>query len=239
MSQIAWNKFNFPIKSKKEYYQLWLYQEARRLRNLAPGQKLIKGTELVLDEKATFSYLTSPVYDLSAFGTLGAQLSYPLDQGTVLVLEKRLTANPLLGHQIKSPVWTARIGNLEYVVKIFQACFHKPNWYDYLGCRDFFPEEEQAHREAFAYASLKQLQGRNIPESYGFYKVKILIHEWWGKNSWISLLQTKLPSGDSATIHVMEYIPGPTLEVLMQNEKMEKMYSLTEATNKRLVSTIC
>lgn len=174
MVPIVWDKFIFPVKTKKEYYQLWLYQEARRLRNLAPGQKLIKGTELKLDERATFSYLSSPDYDLSASSTLGAQLSYPLAPGTVLVLEKRLTANPLLGYRIKAPVWTARIGSLEYVVKIFQACFHNPNWYDHLGCRDFFPEEEQAHREAFAYASLEQLQGRNIPRFYGFYKVKML-----------------------------------------------------------------
>jgi len=37
---------------------------------------------------------------------------------------------------------------------------------------DFEPEEEQAHREAWAYQKLLPLQGDCIPHSYGFYDLK-------------------------------------------------------------------
>lgn len=79
-------------------------------------------------------------------------------------------------------VWTARTprGNT-VAVKKFQACFtDTPYWVpsrnpldgdDAGRLDDFAPEEEQAHREAWAYHSLRSLQGSLLPYSYGFYEV--------------------------------------------------------------------
>lgn len=131
--------------------------------------ELLTGTELKLHGPATFSYLTLPPYDLTQYESHDSSLQHSFTQDTIVVLEKSLTRHPL-SCQFKSPVWTARINDRIFVVKIFQACFHRPNWSDDIGCHDFWPEEEQAHREAFAYSALTNLQGNGIPRSYGFYK---------------------------------------------------------------------
>lgn len=171
MVSIVWDKFTFPIETKEEYYELWQHQEERRRRNLAPGGRLTVGTKLKLLSAPTFSYLSLPPYDLSLAGSNENHLSNSFTRNTVVVLEKIITNDPAEGHAMLAPVWMARIKGRSYAVKIFQACFVKPEWSDSVGCHDFVPEEEQSHREAFAYATLRDLQGSKIPRSYGFYKV--------------------------------------------------------------------
>lgn len=175
MAQIVWNKLTFPVKTKEEYYELWVYQDERRRRNLAPGRKLSVGTKLKLLSAPTFSYLSLPPYDLSPGSGNIKRLTSSFPRNTVLVLEKSLTKDPAEGYAINAPVWMATIKGRSFVVKLYQACFHKPEWSDRRGCYDFFPEEEQAHREAFAYTALRDLQGSKIPRSYGFYKAMTFI----------------------------------------------------------------
>jgi len=52
---------------------------------------------------------------------------------------------------------------------------------------DFFAEEVDAHKEAWAYQRLYSLQGSLIPHSYGFFDVI-------------------LPSTDLVYVHVMEFV---------------------------------
>lgn len=76
--------------------------------------------------------------------------------------------------RVKSQVWRALVNGSEVVIKIYFSCFHYPWWSKVIGggsCMDFFPEEGQAHREAWAYNLLKVLQGTRIPRSFGFYEV--------------------------------------------------------------------
>lgn len=76
--------------------------------------------------------------------------------------------------RVKSQVWRALVNGSEVVIKIYFSCFHYPWWSKVIGggsCVDFFPEEGQAHREAWAYNLLKVLQGTRIPRSFGFYEV--------------------------------------------------------------------
>ena len=75
-------------------------------------------------------------------------------------------------------VWKATtLNNLKVVVKIYQGCFQNtPMWVKQKGMKviaAFIPEEERAHREAWAYNRLKSLQGLCIPHSYGFFEVDI------------------------------------------------------------------
>jgi len=95
----------------------------------------------------------------------------------VLTLKKTLCG---LSTWRKAQVWTALTPNKSttVVVKIFQDCFlDEPFWArpsskaDYQTILCFTPEQEQAHREAWAYQCLHVLQGRCIPHSYGFFKV--------------------------------------------------------------------
>lgn len=235
MPPIAWNKFNFPIETKEEYYELWMHQEERRRRNLAPGGRLSVGTKLKLLDAPTFSYLSLPPYDLSLGSSNDNRLSNSFTRNTVVVLEKMITNDPAEGYAILAPVWMARIKGRSFVVKIFQACFVKPEWSDSVGCHDFVPEEEQSHREAFAYAALRDLQGSKIPRSYGFYKVTTFIMRRKCLADFY-ILQTILPSKDSVTIHIMECIPGPTLESRLLDEDVAKKYPLTVSMKKQIVS---
>lgn len=159
MASMVWGEFDFPVKSKKEFYELCRELILRRSRNLVPGQKLVNGTRLVIQDPATFSYLSLPPYDIAS--KLQPLNIYP--SGTVIILQESLTEDPSYGASFKAPVWTARINGNKVAVKFFQACFLQPEWSDSIGCYDFFPEEEQAHREAFGYTALQQLQGVKIP----------------------------------------------------------------------------
>lgn len=91
----------------------------------------------------------------------------------VTSIEITLTAPLHIGAPRLSQVWKAVTGDgTMVVVKLFQACFaNEPEWYsdEFVS---FIPEEEMAHREAWAYSRLKDMQGLTIPHSYGFYDVR-------------------------------------------------------------------
>jgi hypothetical protein len=96
-----------------------------------------------------------------------------------LVLSEPLRA----GLDTLSQVWKARTRDgASFVVKIFTSFMaSEPGWQwsddpkDKEGGEviDFMPDEEAAHREAWAYEKLRVLQGSYIPHSYGFYEVSI------------------------------------------------------------------
>lgn len=168
MPPTVWGEFAFPIKSYDDFCHLWLEQKTRRARNLEPDRRLTHGIELEIRETATFSYLTLPPYDLSSTYRQPSKYAH----GTRIILKQSITESLSEDWEtFKAPVWKASINSREVIVKIFQACFSQLEWTDELGCHDFFPEEEQAHREAFAYSALQQSRGRRIPRSFGFYTV--------------------------------------------------------------------
>ncbi|KAL6302957.1 hypothetical protein BKA93DRAFT_374147 [Sparassis latifolia] len=78
------------------------------------------------------------------------------------------------------------------VVKIFQeSAFRPPEYFDEDGIESGYwrTGAKQARAEALAYVCMMSLQGREVPWSYGFFKVR-------------------LPHGELAYAHVMEFVDG-------------------------------
>ena len=99
------------------------------------------------------------------------------------------------------------------IVEIYQSCFAEDEsfWHDRDECMyDFTPDEEQAHREAWAYQTLEPLQGIHIPRSYGLFEVIFCPVNLLCKQLRY-LLKLTLPSGDKTFTHVMEEISGRSL----------------------------
>ncbi|TDL19040.1 hypothetical protein BD410DRAFT_806139 [Rickenella mellea] len=107
------------------------------------------------------------------------------------------TASICTGMDRYSQVWLGAIllsdtSTTTVVIKIFQ--------------QSLFPDDSDSRShhaaklpktEAYLFVDMKSLQGREVPWSYGFYKFK-------------------LPHGEIAIGHVMEYIPAPTCALLLE-----------------------
>lgn len=121
--------------------------------------------------------MTNGVFPLEPHPNIAPVLS----SGTKITLAESITPNPAdNGVSIKSQIWKGLVSVSEtdemhvVVLKVFFSCFHTPCWSNtWCEIYDFFPAEEQAHREAWAYSRLKDVQGALIPKSQGFYNVNI------------------------------------------------------------------
>jgi len=183
-------------------------------RNL--DRPLRSGDKILLNKKSSFHFLEDEVYRVHFNSNTSSSLSLKCDinarqtstqraarrpklteldpgfEGIRLVLSKPLHAD---SENRFTQVWTVRLSSgRKAVLKIFQSCINEsPTFGEYdEKMESFEPEEEQAHREAWAYRQLLPLQGDCIPHSYGFYDLT-------------------LPSGDIVYAHLMEEIVGNPL----------------------------
>jgi hypothetical protein len=180
---VVLEKLPLPVLNREDLIGFLNAYEAKRERNI--DHNLQQGVSLITRGSTTFTFLNSPIYAVPtpsrdtesnsprsghrdrAFGFGSTPPS-----NTSITLLQRLT--PELGH--RAQLWIAHINdNPEKVaVKVFQECLvdNIPWWSpvdnEVMG---FWPEDESSHREAWAYHTLRHLQGSVIPHSYGFYDV--------------------------------------------------------------------
>jgi hypothetical protein len=177
-------KLPYPVKDEHELEKFLEAYHEKQARNISHNTQA--GTLLITKGFSKFGFLTSHTYAIPPGGQTMAHKSTtkpeqrpkascvhsirPFD--TRIALIQRIT--PRFG--CKAQVWTANVnGNPESVaIKIYQEClvFGEPWWsVEDNKLKGFWPEEEQSHREAWAYYMLTDLQGSIIPHSYGFYNV--------------------------------------------------------------------
>jgi hypothetical protein len=218
-------KLPYPVKDETEFDTFLEAYEEKRTRNI--NRNLEQGTLLITKGFSKFGFLTSPGYEIppggqpvaySSTATLVQRAKASCAPSirafdTKIALVQRIT--PELG--CKSQVWTAHVnGNPECVaVKIYQECLvdNEPWWLPVTNeLMGFWPEEEQSHREAWAYYVLAGLQGSIIPHSYGFYNVSFG-HSTLRRTYDDADVQVTLPSGDEACVHILEHFARETFDV--------------------------
>ncbi|KAJ7574305.1 hypothetical protein C8J56DRAFT_979337 [Mycena floridula] len=135
---------------------------------------------------------------------------FPHDLKEFKVEETSLYTNqPLrIGMDEWSQVWLGSMARNDsshtwpVVIKIFQQSFFPCD--DYYAAADHeFNNDNFARNEAAAFMILADLQGSEIPWSYGFYKFR-------------------LPHGEIAFGHVMEFFPGP------RGDKIHYLFAISE-----------
>jgi hypothetical protein len=180
-----YKKLPYPVKEEKDFDKFLEAYKEKRERNIRHNTR--EGNLLSTSGFSKFEFLTSPTYTAPPGGQPEAVNStvalsqrpkascissiHPVD--TKIVLVQRIT--PRRG--CKAQVWTAHVsGSTERVaIKIYQECLvYGDPWWSAEDSKlmGFWPEEEQSHREAWAYYVLAGLQGSAIPHSYGFYDVR-------------------------------------------------------------------
>jgi hypothetical protein len=229
MAQMIWGKFHLPFESGKVFDEFIEELDRRKERNSRSFPQacdtLVTEGHWDMGYSAENCYaITPPVNTVSPepppyithsvrerYLELDTQLSAV---GTEISLMRLLyPVLPAMPNIWKSQVWRARVAGREVVAKIYQACF--PPDRPYISNRSgklmgFYLEEEEAHREAWAYSRLFHLQGTIIPHSYEFFKESLYFCFRYDPIL-KSLLQIKLPSGDLAWVHIMEYVNGRIL----------------------------
>lgn len=139
-------------------------------------------------------------------------------------LPKVTLTRPLsTGEDLNSQVWVGAMefpgsSPMQVVVKIFDHVMQKPcsdrriffgpiaeymDWWMSAG--------EMFMRELWTYKKLESLQGKLLPRSYGFFNVS---SQSFCVDSFTSIgfFQVKLPCGEEAPCHVMEFIDGTPLK---------------------------
>lgn len=183
MLSVVWGRFPYPITSKELYDEFMDEYRKRMRRNL--DHPLRSGDKISLNKRSSFDFLEDEIYTVNNNSNLAMGHKTKAMQcrarrprfrepdlargGVHLVLLKPLHADPRNHH---SQVWIVRTSSGgRAVLKIFLSYMcESPDFYDGKMML-FYPEEEQAHREAWAYQQLISLQGDRIPHSYGFYDV--------------------------------------------------------------------
>lgn len=252
--RLLYGEIEYPVTSREDYLRLIEKMRLQRALNLSDGKKLEqRATVEILVKIDDFNFLPKPAYSilredsliplskhLPTINDVSPAPHFNISPGTKITLMESITPDPA-GYQvsIKSQVWKGLIpipgtnDRREVVLKIFFSCFHTPWWSNtWSKILDFFPEEEQAHREAWAYSRLKDVQGTRIPKSYGFYKVRVplmFIYE----QSLSTSKQIILPSKETVCVHVMEQISGPRLD---SDEFSTMQEGFTDRTKTSLVS---
>jgi hypothetical protein len=179
-----WGLIDYPLTKLSEFQPLIVEFIDRKKRNVASPLK----TEDTLIVIGPTSHIFLPEEFYPCSGTLDTHpsQSHPIKRQRAaessmfpLVLSEPLR----VGLGTLSQVWKAKTRDgASFVVKIFTSFMSsKPGWQwsddpkDKEGGEviDFMPDEEAAHREAWAYERLRVLQGSYIPHSYGFYQVSI------------------------------------------------------------------
>jgi hypothetical protein len=178
----------YPVKGEASFESFLKEYMAKRQRNMDHPTE--EGMQLTTAGFTSFNFLKSPVYAIpkpegpnvhfNQSTPLFAQRARdpgfrsPRPSGTVITLMERL--RPQFGY--KSQVWIAQVDTIKQpvIAKIFQDCMLPdiPIWL-HSQLMDFVPEDEQSHREAWAYHTLAHLQGSLIPRSYGFYDVSLFL----------------------------------------------------------------
>jgi hypothetical protein len=176
-----WETVDYPVKSHASFQKFQQEFEIRRQRALA--RPLTPGDSLTILNTTNHAFLPEETYCTTKAGVAVAsdrqcnlgvprrKLEWPVPAiGRSLTLRSPLSSG--LGRLAQ--VWLVRTSEGHaVVVKIFISCLGlTPYWSKHQNeVEDFFPEEELAHRECWAYGKLKHLQGTGIPYSYGFYDV--------------------------------------------------------------------
>ena len=178
---LVWNRFNFPITSKEEA-QIFIKEfKERASRNSSPTGCLNRNDKIKLLHSYSPNFLDESVYNIN----VNEPVVFPPDPSRRERLQE-FDCIPSVGLEINlikavdsghfSQVWRSRTPKGANVIsKIFQSCLapELPFWHKQRACLwDFTPEEEQAHREMWAYQTLANIQGLVIPHSYGFYEVR-------------------------------------------------------------------
>lgn len=190
---LVWGRFRYPHSSEKEFEDFTeeFWRRKRRNRN-APLQE---GAEISLHDRCSFGFLKGDCYNMTVENQSRALLTEP-EPGYENT--KQPVQRPKLAELVSQPdgirltllkslqppnrftqVWAVRtVRGDRAIIKIFQSCMGNPPWLDTNNGEilDFQPEEEQSHREAWAYHQLRTLQGDCIPHSYGFYEVQNRVH---------------------------------------------------------------
>jgi hypothetical protein len=182
----VWEKFEFPIRSIRVFNEFVEEFDRRKESNSCnfPQAGATLTTEGHWEPRylkkecyqVTPSSLERPTYITPPVRERHVELDGLSAFGTVIILTRLLS--PVFPRMKfwKAQIWTARVGDREVVAKIYQACFssERPTIEHRRDSLDgFYPEEEEAHREAWAYNQLLSLQGTVIPHSYGFFKVSV------------------------------------------------------------------
>ena len=183
MLATSWG-IQFPIEEVEAYRQLCAEYDARQERNLR--NSLRPSDRLDIRSRYTFSYLLDSIYPTDKNHNIDhikvksehtrSRITL-FDTSAFNHLDIILTAPVRTGRGYFSQVWTASVsGKYTVVVKVFLGCFGPtPEWFDAPDPAlrlDFVAEDEMAHREAWAYTKLTDIQGSRIPHSYGFFLVR-------------------------------------------------------------------
>jgi hypothetical protein len=178
-----WGRIASPVKAYTDFGALYMEFMARQSRNVDNLPQ--SGDALVIKGPTTHSFLPTEFYPCAYSGASGRTapseifLPHRPRLPEPIALPITLTHPVAAGQDKPSQVWraTTKEGSI-VLVKILTAFLGSdPDW----SCNnlatgdgrvtDFVPDEELAHREAWAYQKLEDLQGGCIPHSYGFYDV--------------------------------------------------------------------
>jgi hypothetical protein len=223
----VWGRFRFPILDRNTFNEFLDELDRRRVRNSRKHPQA--NDTLITEGHPSFEFLSDPCYRVSPQPATSEPKPPAYITRSVRQRHVELDRLPSVGTEItlihiikpclpwdqvwKSQVWRARVSGREVIAKIYQACFppeQRPSRGSDLSLFKFYPEEEEAHREAWAFHQLFCLQGTIIPHSYGFFTVRSYqSRRRWHADAFLS--QIKLPSQDMAIVHIMEYIEGKTL----------------------------
>lgn len=180
---VLWNSIPYPIKTKEDHKKLLvLLRKKLETYNSAPLQPNVK---LITLRASQLRFSDSPIYKLpvtdSAHRILPEDLQHYLPRPRLDIphshspgIRIKLLAPISRTFNVKAQVWRVMAFGQIACLKIFQTCLigFEPEWFtNHKICEAFFPEEEQAHMEAWTYSKLKPLQGTFLPHSYGFYDV--------------------------------------------------------------------
>jgi hypothetical protein len=168
MSNI-WGLVTYPLSSEYECERLLHEFTSRLSRN--EERRLCQTNRLDICGLSNFSFLSTETYpvsktDSSIVAAPKRFRHFVVDRCTPRDLIVTLSEPIRIGRQRRSQVWKATALN-----RI--PCFGEPPAWNSQKkvVMDFIPEEEMAHREAWAYSKLAHLQGCQIPHSYGFFDV--------------------------------------------------------------------
>ncbi|EIN04282.1 hypothetical protein PUNSTDRAFT_55595 [Punctularia strigosozonata HHB-11173 SS5] len=203
----------------RDYQNGLLYiTELERLRSLTCSKALRRSLPCILDITKTWTH-SLPDTSRRVLYQQYRPLLFSIDklstaspQDTTLTLEHVIRAKRDTTSQVYKG--SLRIGSgksREVCIKIYQQSMCS------LPDIDSFDEDERynpelrtarhdAGVEAWAYCKLAPLQGSIIPCSYGFY-------------------EARLPNGETAVVHILEYLNGVTLSSFKRRDDLERHLS--------------
>lgn len=231
MAKLVWGKFTYPKSTPENFLLLEQEMAIRRMqaedftRRVRANQgqfALNDAPEVQTIGKASFSFLDTSIYAIRA--DIHVEDTKLPSITTANWLRKQPYRKPLLEnlpakevtiklvHHItervvgrKAQVWIAAVNGQSIIAKIYQACFLAP-YLDKTRIRDFFPEEMEAHAEAWAYDRLRSVQGIIVPHSYGFFKVCKISETRTGHTRDLQKLLQINFCGNEAYVHLLEVI---------------------------------